>query len=101
MIEKAARAIAKSLGDDLDLAFLSKSSWTHAKGIAVDGSFRDVNAPLRSDYFDAASAVMDAICEPADTRLGFKIVADPSVPLGTIKVCHPDGRVETVRCNYP
>ena len=57
--EKIAAIIARQLGDNLELAFLSKSSWTHARGIAVDGSFRDINAPLRSDYINAARAAIE------------------------------------------
>jgi len=58
MVRKIARAIARELGDNYDAAFLSKSSWTHAGGKAVDGTFRDINAPLQSDYRNAAEVAI-------------------------------------------
>ena len=69
--ERVARAIALCLGDRLDNAFLSKSSWNRAGGKAVDGSFRDVNAPLRSDYLEAArSAIFLALSSNDAKRSG-------------------------------
>lgn len=64
MVERVAMAIASGLGDTFDLSFLSKSSWTHARGICVDGTMRDVNAPLQYDYLYAARAAIEAMREP-------------------------------------
>jgi hypothetical protein len=36
---------------------------------------------------------------PAPSEI--KIVADDTVPLGMMKIVHPDGRVEWVHCNFP
>lgn len=59
LVQRVARAIARELGDNYDAAFLSKSSWNHAGGKAVDGTFRDINAPLQSDYRNAAEAAIN------------------------------------------
>lgn len=63
MIERAARAIAEALGDKLDNVPVSKREWIEERGM-FDGAFRDINLPFRSDYEDAARAVLLAIREP-------------------------------------
>lgn len=61
--ERIARAIATAFGDDLDHAFANKSEWNAARG-EKGGRYRDINEPMRPDYFDAMRAALLSLREP-------------------------------------
>lgn len=59
-VRRMARVIADSLGDDYDMVPLNKGEWIKARGMC--GGFpRDINAPFRLDYDDAATAALAAL----------------------------------------
>lgn len=58
-IERAARAIAKSQGDDFDQCPKDKSEWTEKRG-QFGGRYREVIEPYQCDYLDMAEAALQA-----------------------------------------
>lgn len=53
MVERVARAIAGSNGDDFDAIPKNKSEWNRESG-KFGGRFRDINEPMQGDYRDMA-----------------------------------------------
>lgn len=60
VVEKVARAIAKSNGDDFDAIPAHKREWVAKQGM-FGGQFRDINQPFKSDYLDMGAAAILAM----------------------------------------
>lgn len=48
-----------------------------------------------------ALAFQEVAEEHVPASVGIKIVTDNTVPLGMMKIIHPDGRVELIHANFP
>lgn len=81
MIERVAREIAKSYGDDFDNAFRNKRLWIECRGEG-GGRFRDINEPFQTDYLDMARAAIAAMREPTPAMIDHFVSRALQVQIG-------------------
>lgn len=78
MIERVAREIAKSYGNDFDNAFRNKRLWIECRGEG-GGRFRDIKEPFQTDYLDMARAAIAAMREPTPAMVNYGEACDGTI----------------------
>lgn len=85
MIERVARALASSHGDNWDDIPGSKSNWVEMRG-QFGGRFRDVNENFRCDYLDQARAAIETMRAPTPQMLDCSEPFEYTMPQAELKV---------------